>query len=294
MKRWIVGAISAAMLAALPACGTSGQRGQSIDFYFVSTGDVLSGAAVDSEPHTLTELTVPAVVDQLLLGPEHTERLTDIVPEGTTLQDWSQDGGNVHIDLSESFSRLSGISLTKAEYCIVLTLSQLPDVETVTITADGQRLPGAATNTLSASDVLLEGETEDPVSMESQLYYPLSNRTGLGAEVRTFSAASENELDRANAILEQLLSGPRDETMLAFLPTGGRIRVSNLRQGLCTVTMDNVMLESICQPIEDYQLKLYAIVDSLCQMEEVDTVCFRLNGNLIDGWDASYTPQYEF
>ena len=294
MKRWIAGALSAAMLAALPACGTNAENGQSIDFYFVSTAGVLSGVAIDSEPHTMTELTVPAVVDQLLLGPEHTERLTDIVPDGTTLQDWSQEGGNVHLDLSESFSRLSGISLTKAEYCIVLTLTQLPDVETVTITADGQRLPGAAANTLSANDVLLEGETEDPVSVESQLYYPLADRTGLGTEVHICSAASDSASDRANAILEQLLSGPKDESMLAFLPTGGRIRVSNVRQGLCTVTVDNVMLESICQPIEDYQLKLYAIVDSLCQMEEVDAVCFRLNGSLIDGWDASYTPQYEF
>ncbi len=293
MKRGLA-VLTAAMLLTSSGCAMAQNSKPTIDLYYVVSADSLSGTAIDCETRTMEEVTVPAVMAQLLQEPAHTTRLAAFAPTGTTLQNWSVEGGTAYIDLSEDFGQLSGISLTKAEYCIVLTLTQLDGIDAVSITVAGQSLPGAAAGTLSADDVVLEGETEDPATVESLLFYPLSDRSGLETETRSFTSASEDAADMASAILEQLASGPSDENMLAFLPTGGKIQVESLRQGVCTVTMDNAVLESICQPVEDYELKLYAIVDSLCQLDEVNEVRFRLNGNIINGWLASYTAKYEF
>ena len=48
--------------------------------------------------------------------------------------------GVLSLDLSEHYSGLSDVSLTLADYCIVLTLGQLESVEQVEITVAGRPL----------------------------------------------------------------------------------------------------------------------------------------------------------
>lgn len=291
MKQRILALVMLAALISVSGCSKSTEKDHAIEVYFVSTADVLAGCAIDSETQTLAELTVPAVMERLLQSPRDTARLAAFAPEGTELLNWSVTDGVANLDLSESFGQLTGINLTKAEYCIVLTLTQLEGIDSVFITVGGKTLPGAAANTLSAGDVLLYGETDDPVTVEATLYFPLEDGTGLGSEKRTLSASSDSAIDLANVVLEQLSVGPSDETMAAFLPTGGKIYASSVQQGICTVTMDKIMLESICQPTETYELRLYAIVNSLCQLDDVSAVCFRENGSLIEGWADTYTEK---
>ena len=78
-----------------------------------------------------------AMMEALLAGPTQ-EGLTSPFPRGVTLTAWEQKEGNVlHITLSEQYSGLADISLTLADYCIVLTLSQLQGVDGVEIQSDG-------------------------------------------------------------------------------------------------------------------------------------------------------------
>lgn len=289
MKQRILALTLIIALIYVPGCSNDAEKKNTIEIYFASNADVLSGSAIDSETQTFAELTVPAVMERLLQSPKDTVRLTAFAPEGTELLNWSVTDGVANLDLSESFGQLTGINLTKAEYCIVLTLTQLNGIDSVFITVDGKTLPGAAVNTLSASDVLLYGETDDPITVEEILYFPLEDGTGLGSEKRMLSALSNSTIDLANVILEQLAVGPNNETMTAFLPAGGKIYASSIQQGICTVTMDKTMLESLCQPAETYELKLYAIVDSLCQLDDISAVRFRENGSPIEGWEDTYT-----
>ncbi len=291
MKQKILALMLAAALICLSGCSKNAEKNNAIQVYFLSAADLLSGSAIDSETQTCTELTVPAVMEKLLQSPKDTTRLTEFAPSGTELLGWSVTDGVANVNLSENFGQLTGINLTKAEYCIVLTLTQLDGIDSVFITVGGKTLPGAAANALCADDILLYGETDDPITGEELLYFPLEDGTGLGSEKRMLSAASSATVDLANVILEQLMAGPSDETMSAFLPAGGRIYISSVQQGICTVTMDKTMLESICQPTELHELKIYAIVNSLCQLDDVSAVCFRENGSPIEGWADTYTEK---
>ncbi len=291
MKQRILALMMTVALIYVPGCGKNAEQNNAIELYFISVADVLSGAAIDSETQTVEDLTVPSVMERLLQSPKDTTRLSSFAPDGTKLLGWSVTDGVASLDLSEEFGQLTGINLTKAEYCIVLTLTQLDGIDSVFITVAGKTLPGAAASTLSSDDVLLYGETEDPITVEEILYFPLEDGTGLGNEKRTLSALSNSAIDLANEILEQLVAGPSDEAMTAFLPTGGKIYASSVRQGVCTVTMDKILLESICQPTETYELKLYAIVNSLCQLEDISSVRFLENGNKIEGWADTYTEK---
>ena len=55
------------------------------------------------------------------------------------------NNGLLTVDFSSTYGTLSGIDLTLADYSVVLTLTQLEEVETVMITVGGESalLPGA-------------------------------------------------------------------------------------------------------------------------------------------------------
>lgn len=92
-----------------------------------------SGAEEDGMP------TPRALVSALLAGPAQEELVTPF-PKGVGLEScrWDPEReGNLQLRLSEQYSGLTDISLTLADYCIVLTLCQLPEVQTVEITSGG-------------------------------------------------------------------------------------------------------------------------------------------------------------
>lgn len=99
-------------------------------------------AYLDREFHALTqeEQTVEGLTELLLAGPEG-EGLVSPFPAGTRIRSWRQEEGRVTLDLSEAYSGLTGVELTLADGCIVLTLCQLPEVEEVYITVEGRRRP---------------------------------------------------------------------------------------------------------------------------------------------------------
>lgn len=74
-----------------------------------------------------TEDCVRALMEALLTGPEDNS-LRSAVPDGTTLKSLKVSGHRAQIDLSAQYARLSGIDLSLADYCITLTLTQLPNV----------------------------------------------------------------------------------------------------------------------------------------------------------------------
>jgi len=278
----------------LAGCGAARTEGTAVEFYYAITNDVESGPAIQSETEWLDHVTVNDVMRRLLKGPENTAAFSRTFPEGTTLQSWTMQEGNLRLDLSEAFGRLSGIAMTKAEYCIVLTLSQLDEVDTITITAGGQPLPGSASNALSAEDVILKGETEDPFTVSSQLYFPLKDQSGLGVEYREFEAAGLDVTAQANAVLQQLCRGPNAEDLISIFNVAGKIEAVQVRNEICVVELDQATMEGICRSDETFSLNLYAIVDSLAELDGITGVIFRLDGQPIKGWLAEYTPVYEF
>lgn len=293
MKRWIALALSLGILLLAGCSSSKTSDGVKLNFYYCVSSDKHYGPALQAETDSLTNASVSSVMSRLLKGP-HNSELTAIIPDGTYLQSWNLQDGELKLDLSEAFGRLTGISLTRAEYSIVLTCTQLDGVETVSITVDGQSLPGGSAQSMSGDDVILKGETDDPVVISTQLYFPLSDASGLGVEYREIEVSSTDSLEQANAILQELSLGPVEEEMAGFLSGKGEMEAVQIMDQTCVVEIDRVTLESICQPEDTFLLHLYAIVDSLTELGTIEQVSFQMDGEQIEGWEAQYSAQYEF
>ena len=288
-----VGAFLLSLLMLLCGCGKSGGEQTAVQLYYIVLDEEQAGAAVAAEDAYIAQMTVEDLLAALLAGPVDGSTYRQTFPSGTTLQSWRLEEGRLTLDLSENFGRLSGVDLIRAEYCIVLTMSQLDGIDDVVITVNGQKLPGATEQAMKVTDVVLQGETADPVTISAELYFPLRDG-GLGVEVRDFEAAAEEDVNQANSILSQLTDGPRASDMLPCLNSDAQAEVTSIEQGNCLVELDRTAIEWMVAQGEGFELAVYSVVDSLAELPGISTVSFSFQGEPIEGWEPTYMPRYDF
>ena len=120
------------------------------------------GPALDSQPYE-GEPQPEALLAALLAGPTQ-EGLRSPFPRGVTLQQcgWDEERpGVLLVGLSEQYGALADVSLSLADYSIVLTLAQAEGVEAVEITAGGYRVSYRSHQLLSAREAVLWDELAD-------------------------------------------------------------------------------------------------------------------------------------
>ena len=183
-------------------CACAAQHAQEMDengyeLYFLSDPNSAGGGdAIRAQEKRLTldgametEDCVRALLEALLAGPDEPS-LSSPIPEGTALKSLKVSGRRAQIDLSAQYARLTGIDLSLADYCITLTLTQLPNVNAVSITADGRELPYRETQVLLSADTLLSSRESGLRPITVSLYF-LDSKTGeLRAEQQTLALLS--------------------------------------------------------------------------------------------------------
>lgn len=233
-----------AALVAFASCAKSAQEDEESGYalYFLSDldasggGDAIAASSVRFTPDETmsTEDCVRALMELLFAGPDEAA-LHSPIPEGTALRSLKVSGRRAEIDLSAQYARLSAIDLSLADYCITLTLSQLPNVNAVSITANGSELPYRKTQVLLSADTLLSSRESGLRPITVQLYF-LDSETGeLRAEQQTL-ALYEGQT-RVNALLEALAQGPEDDSLLSLLPEDFSVVSSRIENGVCYLSI---------------------------------------------------------
>ena len=221
-----------------------------------------------------TEDCVRALMEALLAGPDEPS-LSSPIPEGTVLKSLKVSGRRAQIDLSAQYARLTGIDLSLADYCITLTLTQLPNVNAVSITADGRELPYRETQVLLSADTLLSSRESGLRPITVSLYF-LDSKTGeLRAEQQTL-ALYEGQT-RVNALLEALAQGPEDDSLVSLLPEDFAVISSRIENGVCYLNLP--ASGSLPENEAERDLMLSALEQSILSLGGVDEVQFLIEGS---------------
>lgn len=271
-------------------CACAAQHAQEMDengyeLYFLSDPNSAGGGdAIRTQEKRLTldgametEDCVRALMEALLAGPDEPS-LSSPIPEGTALKSLKVSGRRAQIDLSAQYARLTGIDLSLADYCITLTLTQLPNVNAVSIMADGRELPYRETQVLLSADTLLSSRESGLRPITVSLYF-LDSKTGeLRAEQQTL-ALYEGQT-RVNALLEALAQGPEDDSLVSLLPEDFAVISSRIENGVCYLNLPaNV---SLPENEAERDLMLSALEQSILSLGGVV-----LGGKLLTGYTGA-------
>ena len=134
--------------------------------YFVSVENRADGAALATEGRDLPPEAEEAegLLTLLLAGPEGSA-LRSPFPAGTALRGVRVEESTAYVDLSEAYGGLTGVDLTLADGCVVLTLCQLEGVEAVYLTVEGRSRP-FRDQVLTPADFLMGNAMPDPPPQE--------------------------------------------------------------------------------------------------------------------------------
>lgn len=236
-----------------------------------------SSTALGSVPYT-GALSVEPVARALLSAPVQADGLYSPFPEGTRLLGWELENGDLQVNLSEEYGALEGFDLTLANYCLTLTLCELPQVERVGISVEGTPLGGYWAR-LDVEQALLSGAEERPVEVSAGLYFPRAVGRGLGVEDRVFQLTEGDVL--AEAATLALLSGPESQEFSTAIPEGTQLRSLRLEDGVCYVDFTQALLDGLPEGQEGRTLLVYSIVNTLGNLSSVDSVCLQVEGETL-------------
>ena len=171
-----------------------------------------------------------------------------------------------------------GSDLTIADYCVTLTLSQLPGISVVRITVEGQDLAYRTHSLLQSREVLMTSEDDVTRTLGVRLFFPARESGLLTSESRTLTL---HEGDSAvEAIMSALMEGPQTESLSPLLPEGFQMLTVRVESGTCYLNLPRLDVSLLPEGLEAQQLLVRGLVNSLCSANGVDRVQLLLDGQV--------------
>ena len=289
MKKWVSLWCAVALLLTLVGCGVAQKilNEEELQLYYPTVltmsrgGDAIDSVGIswDSLPQADKQAQAEEVL-ALLMGKCEAKEFRSPIPGGTTLLSCEVKGSTVYVDFSAVYGQLSGMDLTLADYCVTLSLTQLPGIYAVRITVAGQDLAYRDTNRFMASDVLLSS-TEDVVrTLAVRLYFP--DAEGKLTPQERLLPLYEGET-RVGVIVNALLSAPESEELQRLVPEEFTVLSVRVEDEICYLNLPQSAMELM--PAEETTW-IYGFVNSLCELEDVNEVWFFVDGE----YQNSYSP----
>ncbi|MBD5527729.1 MAG: GerMN domain-containing protein [Lachnospiraceae bacterium] len=188
--------------------------------------------------------------------------------------------GKVHLDVSESYNNLSVTTEVLVRAAIVRTLTQLSQINFVSITVNGNPLLDSLGNIVTTMnrDQFVENDgnainTYEEVKLK--LYFANEAGDQLIAASRTKEYLTNISLEKL--IVEELIKGPSREGLYPTINPSTKVASVTVRDGVCYVNLDETFLTQPYTVTAD--VTIYSITNSLVELSNVNRVQISINGD---------------
>lgn len=190
------------------------------------------------------------------------------------------DNGLLTLDFDESYYSLRGTREILARASIVRTLTQLPGVERITFTVNGEQLmdaAGAAVGVMAA-DTFIENAGNEINAYEKvdlRLYFANDTGDSLVEENRRNVVYNSN-ISLEKLVVEKLVEGPMTEGAYPTINPTTKIVSVTVKDGTCYVNLNDDFLNQPYNVASD--VTIYSITNSLVELSNVNRVQISING----------------
>lgn len=188
--------------------------------------------------------------------------------------------GKVQLDVTENYYDMSATTEVLVRAAIVRTLTQLSQINFVSITVNGYPLVdslGSIVGTMNR-DQFVENDgnainTYEEVKLK--LYFANEAGDGLIAANRTKEYNTNISLEKL--IVEELIKGPSVEGLYPTINPSTKVASVTVKDGVCYVNLDETFLT---QPYNvSAEVTIYSITNSLVELSNVNKVQISINGD---------------
>ncbi|MCR4782114.1 MAG: GerMN domain-containing protein [Lachnospiraceae bacterium] len=234
------------------------------------------------------------MIKYLISEMKHKSKDPDMVrPMGNNVNyqdyNYNERSGSLFLSFDRTYDNLEGVEESLTRACIVLTLLQVPGVKDVSFEVEHEPLKlGTESTTVGAMNedsFVLSLTGDDSVSQSAvlNLLYPSGDGNGLIFEKKNVSYASNMSLERV--VMKYLADKPKSKTATPALSPNVPILNMYVADGVCYLNLGAAFSDGVSEEL--LKLRVYAIVDSLCQLTRVKRVQISVEGkNLNISTDA--------
>jgi germination protein M len=277
----------------MTGCSHAEQKGTAVDISYLNKKETKLVAETHYLESTDTKDMIVEVLTLLCSVPDNKE-LKATLTSGINIITYSYDGEQVIVSLGEKYKELSGTTEVLTRAALVRSLTNIPDVNYVMLTVNGESLTDLSGNAIGAmtADMFVNNAGTQVEKVESKvtlrLYFANETGDGLVAVNRELTHNADlSNVPMEKLVVEQLISGPAsDETFPTVSPDTKLVNIT-VKDGVCYLTFDSTMLTAVNNVTTD--VTIYSIVNSLVELSNINKVQISIDGNK----DGKFRDKYE-
>lgn len=278
---WMLGGIL--MLLGLVACKAEEPASENVyQIYVVSNSET----KVEAHAHEMVATTPEAMLEELVQClTEQPEKAEYKAPFDMGFEILSMDlaDGKLMINLDGAYMNLSATTEVLVRAAIVRTMTQLPEVQYVGITVEGQELfdrAGEVVGLMTAEMFINNDGNEINTYEPTRIKLYFANETGdklIGAYREKYYSTN---IPIERFVVEELIAGPSGKVAGLYPSINPEVKVISVmtKDGVCYVNLDSSFLTVVNNV--STETSIYSIVNSLVELSTVNKVQILINGEV--------------
>lgn len=224
------------------------------------------------------EKLIGELAGQLLKAPADPD-YQDVLGDKVTILDMKKEDNVLYLNFSKEYTAMKPTREILCRAACAKTFTQVPGVDYISISCAGQPLldrSGSPVGAFSGAD-FVEGisDVNTYERVELKLYFANGTKDGLVPETR--EVVHNNNTSIEKLVVEQLIAGPQTAGDGPVLPKDTKLLNVSLTDNICYVNFDSSFGSGDLEAAE--YIPIYAIVDSLTELQTVNKVQITVNGS---------------
>lgn len=225
-----------------------------------------------------TKNMVDAVLEELA-KPAEEIHYTPAIPESVTVQDTSIKYNIATVDFDTAYTQISPLEEKLVRAAVVQSLLQIPEINGVIFTVDGESLKDAQGNKIGIMNendfVQNEGGALSSYE-ETELTLYFTDSTGEMLVEQNVKVKYNSNISREKVILEKLMNGPKKGTANPTINSEATLLSVTVKDEICYVNFDGEFLNGVNEVKPE--VTIYSIVNSLTCGSTAEKVQITVNG----------------
>lgn len=279
----LIVAIIAALVATFVRFENADGQSVTLDLYFLNETSTSIQAQKRSIKYDYEAQLPDKVIEELKTGTSDGKSV-GVMDENVH---WSitRDDTRLVVDFSQRFLTTDATKNLLATYAVIKSLCQLDGVSAVKVTVEGGEIitpDNSRIDYLTDKDINLESDTQSGENHTIKLYFIDKETKEFYPESRAVKVIDQASPERY--IVAELIKGPQREGLEAVLAPDTQILSAETTDGTAYINMPQSFVDKNSGSKEKELRAVYSIVNSVCELPEVNNVQFLIEGKKTTGF----------